>query len=466
MLRAIHENPAAKSDIPEDARRLARLGSLLHDLPHIPFGHTLEDEFHLLQRHDSNEHRFNTLLLGGDLGEVLRSNLAEDEFEELKRVLSAKSDEDFAALKYPYVGDIIGNTVCADLLDYVPRDLAACGMPVPPVDHFLGYLTLSGTSSTALNRNRVALRLEKRGMPRPDVESEVIQLLSERYELAERVYFHHAKNAASVMIARAVQDAGFAAGEASSAQIDSNFYYLSDETLLLALRDPWLAEGLGLERAEEDLDGIERASRLARGVIERRLYKIAYMAVYEDLVSGVERICDLYGKDPTARRDLEDRLADQAGVERGSVLVHIPRRGMMRKEADVRVITDRGDVVTLSEWDQAHSRRVHSLNEAHERLWRITVYAHPDVDEATRRVLRAAVQEEFGAQSRYVKHPAPGLTYLRAVFEREAVSRSWGMADWSAIEGDATRVAALSLSESYEEQVNDMAARIALAREK
>ena len=45
-------------------------------------------------------------------------------------------------------------------------------------------------------------------MPRPDVESEVVKLLSYRYELAERVYFHHAKNAASVMIGRAFQELG------------------------------------------------------------------------------------------------------------------------------------------------------------------------------------------------------------------------------------------------------------------
>jgi HD superfamily phosphohydrolase len=466
MMRAIEENPAARSDIPDPARRLARIGALLHDLPHVPFGHTLEDEFHLLQRHDMNSYRFDTLLLGGELGEVLRKSLVKDEVEELQRVLKAKNDNEFAALRFPFVGDIIGNTVCADLLDYVPRDLAACGMPVPAVDHFLGYLTLSGTSTTPLNRNRVALRLEKRGMPRPDVESEVIQLLSERYELAERVYFHHAKNAASVMIARAVQDAGFAAGESSSAEVDSNFYYLSDETLLLALRDEWFADGLGLRReGVVGSEAIDRASRLARGVIERRLFKIAYLAVHDDLVSRVKTICDNFGKDPVARRDLEDHLADAAGLERGDVLVHIPHQGMMQKQAEVRVITDIGDIVTLSEWDRAHSRRLASLNEAHERLWRITVYAHPDIEPAARTVLRAAAEEEFKAQPRYVKVPAPGLTYLRAVFEREATGHSWSMADWAAIEGDQTRVAAFSLGETYEQHVKELATRIELARE-
>jgi len=465
MMNAIENNPVAPYPIPYAARRLARMGALLHDLPHVPFGHTLEDEFHLLQRHDENSFRFDALLLNGELGGVLRKGLGDEEFEELQRVLTAKKDEEFASLWYPYVGDIIGNTVCADLLDYVPRDLNGCGMPVPSADHFLGYLTLSGTDTTALNRNRVALRLEKRGMPRPDVESEVIQLLSQRYELAERVYFHHAKNAASVMIARAVQDAGFAAGPDSTEEIDQNFYYLTDETLLLALQNPKIAETLGIVRAEHDNDGILRASELAKGVTGRRLYKIAYLAVYEDMINSVERICEDYGNDPSARRDLEDQLADAAGLRHGDVLLHVPRQKMMHKRADVRVITNTGDVVTLNEWDAVHSRRIRSLNEAHERLWRLTVYAHPDVDEASRIVLRAAAQEKFSVQSRYVKPPQKGLTYLRAVFEREAVARGWNIRDWYAIEDQESGVAALSMAQTYEDNVANLQARISLARE-
>jgi HD superfamily phosphohydrolase len=464
MLNAIADNPAAPYHIPDAARRLARMGALLHDLPHVPFGHTLEDEFHLLQRHDENPFRFNALLLNGKLGDVLRKGLGEEEFEQLQKVLLAKEEDEFASLWFPYVGDIIGNTVCADLLDYVPRDLNGCGMPVPSADHFLGYLTISGEDTTTLNRKRVALRLEKRGMPRPDVESEVIQLLSQRYELAERVYFHHAKNAASVMIARAVQDAGFAAGPDSAEEIDRNFYYLSDETLLLALQNPMTAETLGIIRAEHDEEGIVRASELAKGVVGRRLYKIAYLAVYEDMINSVERICEDYGSDPSARRDLENQLADEAGLRRGDVLIHIPRQKMMHKRADVRVITNTGDVVKLNEWDAVHSRRITSLNEAHERLWRLTVYVHPDVDAVSQIVLRAAAQEQFGVPSRYVKPPQKGLTYLRAVFEREAVARGWTISDWNAIENQESGVAALSMAQTYDENVTNLQARIDLAR--
>lgn len=54
MVLAIAKN--AKSDLNErditmEQRRLARMYALLHDVPHIPFGHTIEDELRLFRRH-------------------------------------------------------------------------------------------------------------------------------------------------------------------------------------------------------------------------------------------------------------------------------------------------------------------------------------------------------------------------------------------------------------------------------
>lgn len=40
---------------------LARLGALLHDLCHVPAGHTVEDDLGILEPHDKNEGRFNAL---------------------------------------------------------------------------------------------------------------------------------------------------------------------------------------------------------------------------------------------------------------------------------------------------------------------------------------------------------------------------------------------------------------------
>jgi HD superfamily phosphohydrolase len=40
---------------------LARLGGLLHDLCHVPYGHSIEDELLILLPHDKNESRFERL---------------------------------------------------------------------------------------------------------------------------------------------------------------------------------------------------------------------------------------------------------------------------------------------------------------------------------------------------------------------------------------------------------------------
>src|SRR5437588_11457218 len=57
MIDAVDRNPYAQTVIDDRAKRLIRLFALLHDLPHIPFGHTLEDEFGLPRRHDKNPAR-------------------------------------------------------------------------------------------------------------------------------------------------------------------------------------------------------------------------------------------------------------------------------------------------------------------------------------------------------------------------------------------------------------------------
>jgi hypothetical protein len=416
MIQKIIANPYSPNpDFP--AWRLARLGALLHDLPHVPFGHTLEDEFHLLQRHDKNPDRMRTLLEESPIGEILREQLPDGEYEELLAILRAKDDSELAALRYPFVGDIVGNTVCADLLDYVPRDLEACGMPVAIGDRFMDFLSISSDEEGGgQDHQRIVLNLDKRGMPRPDVESEVIKLLTYRYELAERVYFHHAKNAASVMIARAVQEAGFASDYSAHPDLDENFKRLSDELLLHSLVDTRIEVALGL--ITHNVGDRDLAARLAKDVTQRRLFKIAYLAVHDDLVDGAGRICEDYGQDPAARKSLEDELAAAAGLEPGEVLVHVPRHHMMTKDAEVRVRTSANEIVTLTQWDKRHGNRVEALNRAHERLWRLTVYIHPE--RIHRRGLVSAKAEQiFKAPSRYVDTP-PVQPYRRAVYEELA----------------------------------------------
>jgi HD superfamily phosphohydrolase len=416
-------------EIGERETRLARLFALLHDLPHVTFGHTLEDEFGLLTRHDSNAKRIERLLWNSRIGEILEEALEPEEMETLRRMIAVRNDQEIAALgEDAFVVDIVANTVCADAIDYVQRDLEACGMPVELGERFLEYFIVTDDEQpNPVHRNRMALVLEKQRMPRPDVESEVVKLLTYRYELAERVYFHHAKNAASSMIARGVEALGLH-------KRDENFDRLSDDLLLALLREPDLAEVLGVKLAS---DGVARALavELGEAIAARSLYKIAYLGVADDFGARKQDVWHTWGG-PDGRRALEDRIADLAGLPSGRVLVHLPPLTMAEKRADVRVVTTDGAVVTLDEWDRDHNGRVAALNQAHRRIWRVAVYAHPELSEDDSRLVQLAAREAlFNVAPRYVEE-AEG-TYLQAVFEQLAPDEGYALLDRGALVGKA-----------------------------
>jgi HD superfamily phosphohydrolase len=444
MVRAINENPRRRAPVDDRGWRLTRLTALLHDLSHIPFGHTLEDELGLLERHDRNRPRMDALLVNSEIGRIVTTSLADyendgeakSEWEELQEILDPEIET--AELRRPYIRDIVGNTVCADALDYIERDLAACGMPGTIGTRFLDFLTITPESAPSQHRWRTALSLEKRGMPRPDVESEVVKLLTYRYELAERVYFHHAKNSASVMLGRAVADSGLipiqGVSNAEDARAyDCKFWKLTDELLLRVIQNPAVADALDLDRDAREPEEVALASELAKGIMERSLYKIAFLAPRDDLRHSVERIWADYGT-AVQRRALEDSMADLSGIKRGHVLLHLPRPSGLAKLADVRVLADHEEIVSLEEWDREHSGRLAAINTAHARLWRVTVYVHPQIDKAASALVRALATDIFGAPSRYQRE-AEESNYTQELFRQNASSNGWTVSDSLAISG-------------------------------
>lgn len=451
IVQSVQKNPRTAERVSERAHRVIRMAALLHDITHVPFGHTLEDELGLVERHDRNRARFDRLVLESDIGSILREVLDDEDFQELLRVLAVSKDEQIADLRDPYVGDIIANTVCADLLDYVQRDLGACGMPVALGDRFLDFFTITPDSALSkADRRRMALNLEKRGMPRPDVESEVIKLLSYRYELFERVYFHHGKNAASVMIGRAVQESGLVGTDGNDDVLDS----MSDELLLHCLARPDLVEHLELLTARHGPGDLNLAADLAQAVLDRRLYKIAYLGVRDDLEEDADDLHAAHAR-PDERRALERRFARRGGLKDGQVLLHLPDPDMALKLADVRVLTHRKRVITLKEWDERHSHRAHAVSEAHKHLWRVTVYVHPEASADAKARVRADAQDVFGAPSRYVREPETS-GYVRTLFEQRAAEKGWTYADLAALE----KMAALEDTVDPDAAVEQMDARI------
>lgn len=195
-----------------EATVLARLGALLHDLCHVPLGHTIEDDLGHLTSHDANAPRFTRLWneLREDAPEATTAIEASAELVgELRALIlskehSKKPPEDQFSSRFPFVTDIVGNTICADLIDYLQRDHYFCGLPLALGNRFVNDFYVMPREHKRYP-GKMVVRITRDGHQRADVVSELVKYLRYRYELSERVLYHHAKVAADAMVGKLLE---------------------------------------------------------------------------------------------------------------------------------------------------------------------------------------------------------------------------------------------------------------------
>ena len=215
------------------------MGALLHDIGHIAAGHTNEDELGLAGRHDSDA-RLSLVFDSDKYADAEGRTLARliDELYELYlppklkdvapseilrllirgRATDLSSDphsvlegrlQDCNQLRLSVCRDVIGNTICADLLDYLHRDWYHIGKPRPFDERILQYMELRsnpGGGGAGANRCTFVISLGRRPKIRTDAVSAILELLEWRYQLAESVLFHRTKLAAAAMLDRALYE--------------------------------------------------------------------------------------------------------------------------------------------------------------------------------------------------------------------------------------------------------------------
>jgi len=303
--RILSHIESAGTRFDETDRLAVCLAALAHDVTHVPFGHTFEDERKLLPRHDESAARYEHFLVSGELGRVLQSSEAGRLALEILRPGAEMPRE------RRHLRQIVSGTICADLLDYLKRDNYFCGLSLEYDDRVFNCFTIAGGS--------LALDLQHQGLFRHDALTEVTNLLRIRYVLSERVYYHHAKIACGVMISKAVERA-LAAG-----MKESDLYALTDDAL------PFYLE----ERFGRDA-GLRELLAALRG---RQLFKRCYMLSRE---AGEKAVAELVRRhhlnEDGARGAAEQEIARALDAEAHEVAIYCPSEGMALKEADAPVL--------------------------------------------------------------------------------------------------------------------------------
>lgn len=364
---------------------LGRLGALLHDICHIPFGHTLEDDLGLLPAHDDDSGgRFDVLWKA--IVEESQIDFSPDLLDELRPMI-LKGDPGRTS-DFRFVEDLVGNTICADLIDYLHRDFHYTGLRAGLGTRFLSYFFV--TDSKTSPSNRLALRITKNERLRIDVVSEILKYLRYRYELAERALYHHAKMAADTMVGRAIADW---IERTSPREVETELLELSDDGVLHAIaKQPNMPIG----------------SELAAAVRNRRLYK-ELMVAPASLNPHRAELVARWGKSrPTVRAELEQTIATLAGVEQAHhVLLSIPDEDMRMKSADVLVSVG-SQVMRLRKWDDMHGRRAKEIYDAHEALWAMRVFVHPSIMRLENRRTQERIEAAVAARMPDVRWSARG----------------------------------------------------------
>jgi uncharacterized protein len=410
MLQAIKNNRASEPkerSIEPIQEVIARLYALLHDITHVPFGHTIEDELGILTRHDNNPSRI-LRFLGPDspIGTTIRRYIGPDGYgrfmtvynwldKEDERKERAKKDSGWGSLAEwleptesnddIFIHDLVSNTVCADLLDYVARDSYFCNLDIGLDYRFINFLYLGKAQGSPFRRVFVRLWKGRQHAPRRDTMTDLARLLEARYMIAERAYFHHAKIISGTMLGRALQEQLLA-----GLLKEEDLYDHTDDTLLRTLRN----------------SPSKIPAMLATALWGRQLHKLINSpytnAAFDAVQSGdiednaKEHAYKVLGTS-ASRRLIENELAEQVGAEHGDVLIYAPYLDMNPKAAEMNVRWHGKDKKFKDIDDAIMKPRLEQIIRSHHLLWGIHLLATKRIadDPKRRALLLEAFETEF-----------------------------------------------------------------------
>lgn len=426
--------------------KLIRLGALLHDIGHLPFGHTLEDELNHLRSHDGperleiiGEKKYGHYDLdkavsalqkpvgGWSLKELVNAlykpvtkslkvdlepfsvlcavickppkqeGVTKNKWKEMTKYLEPKIDLTICR-------DIVGNTICADFLDYLFRDWHHLGKPINEDRRLYQYMEArTKTDPTKGRISRFVINVGPADRVRHDALTNILELLEGRYKLAETVLFHRTKLAITALLDRCILEIRDLYQQVG---IRNQDFVESAEELFLAGSDDSLpdillrlAEGgsdAGAEklrqRIESDLSKIREAATkssetpdlltsgsekdlttpakteiqtqiqniklLIDRLRDRCVYTLAYKLRISDFIGAhspehprLKKLIELYRK-PDNRQKFLRGMEARCNLPAGSLVMYCPPDARMNaKVAKVNLLIE-GDVTQFDEYDK------------------------------------------------------------------------------------------------------------------
>jgi HD superfamily phosphohydrolase len=369
--------------------RVLRFSALLHDMGHVPFGHTLEDEMPVITKHDdaSEDVLARPSRMDTAVSQVLRESgngrFVEPVLQVLRAIAESKDDDrvydsvrnNRIKAEYLVLADIIGNTICADLLDYIKRDHSMTGIRATYDNRIFQYFGVD----THNGYKRVVIQLVRHGRVRNDALADLLDILKLRYNLSDKVLFHPKKCAADAMLIRSISTSGLT---------EDDLMRFSDDGLLDHLR----------------------GSRLVDMIRQWKLYKPVFVCgksqinTYDDQLQKNELIKALH-KDEKLRKRIETRVEGEIGLPKGqdSLLIFCPSPKMTLKSVRALVKWKDGTVRRLNEIrkedDPLVRDQVSMLEEIYPQLWKLYLFCEPRLRSLGRRIQEVfcdVLEEETG----------------------------------------------------------------------
>ena len=374
-------------------RKIIRYLALLHDIGHLPFGHTLEDERPtIVEKHDGQE-RLNHFLFKSSIADEIQR--AEREFglddarNQLIGILCATKkggDKKARALKAreKLYADIVGNTICADLLDYLKRDTLFTG-----IQHRYDERIVS---SFRTDTDQLYIDLTDDRSIRTGLVSEILHMLRLRYTLGERVYYHRTKAAASGMLSKAFELLNLQA---------EDLYDLGDDELLFLMENPAAIESKITKTREVPQELKEAVRGIVAKIRKRALYQPVYRITRSvaDEKHQKSHLVEAYHdpKNILKRKQLEDDLIQECELKPGQVIIYCPDAEMSLKEAEVKVrFSSKAPLEILKAVSERNIKDdIAALEEKHKSLWALEVFVDPDIVVARGQRIAAVCQDRL-----------------------------------------------------------------------